>query len=136
MRWQSGMVREDLAPFKRRPGRYSLKGFYQRFPEVRKKMAVNLLIAHAIAVNPAQITKFFDEYKKWLDTWGLNYTPNRIWNIDECGVGDVPQPTAVVSITGERTFQTVSGKKLQNTTIVSCHKCRGAGYAPTSYFSR
>ena len=35
-------------------------------------MAVNLSIAHAIGANPAQITKFFNKYKKWLDTWGLN----------------------------------------------------------------
>ena len=87
-------------------------------------MAVNLLIAHAIGANPAQITKFFNEYKKWLDTWGLEYTPNRIWNVDECGVGDVP-PTAVVGITGEHTFQTVSGEKLQNSAIVSCMSAGG-----------
>ena len=53
-------------------------------------MAVNLSIARAIGANPGQITKFFEEYKKCLDTWGLNYTPNRIWNVDECGIGDVP----------------------------------------------
>ena len=97
-------------------------------------MAVNLLIAHAIGANPAQILKFFNKYREWLDTWGLDYTPNRIWNIDECGVGDVPQPTAVVGITSERTFQTVSGEIPQNMTIVSCVSAGGAGYAPTHYF--
>ena len=94
-------------------------------------MAVNLSIAHAIGVNPAQITKIFNEYKKWLDTWGLDYTPNRIWNIDKCGVGNIPQPTAVVGITDEHTFQTISGEKLQNTLMC---ECRGVGYAPTRHF--
>ena len=74
-------------------------------------MAVNLLIACAIGANAAQIMKFFNEYRKWLDTWGLDYTPNRIWNVEECGIGDVPQTTAVVGITSECTFQTVSGEK-------------------------
>ena len=111
-------VQRGFSPIKRRAGRYWLKGFYQQFPEVRKKMAVNLSIVHAIGVNPAQIMKFFNEYKKWLDTWGLDYTPNRIWNINECSIGNVPQPTAVVGITDECTFQTVSGEKPQNTTIV------------------
>ena len=97
-------------------------------------MAVNLSIAHVIGANPAQI-KFFDEYRKWLDTWGLNYTPNRIWNVDECGVCDVPQPTAVVGITGERTFQTMSREKLQNSMIVSCMSA-GALAMPHSLFSR
>ena len=97
-------------------------------------MAVNLCIACAIGVNPAQITKFFNEYKKWLDTWGLDYTPDRIWNIDECGIGDVPQPTAVVGITGECTFQTVSREKLQNTTIVSCMSAWGLAMPPLVIF--
>ena len=117
-------------PIKRTAGRYWLKGF----PEVKKKMAVNLLIAHVIAVNPTQITKFFDEYKKWLDTWGLNYTPNRIWNVDMCGIGDVPQPTAVVGFTGECTFQTVSGEKQQNTMIVSCVSAGGLAMPPLVIF--
>ena len=111
---------KGFSPIKQRAGRYWLKGFCQRYPEVRKKMAVNLSIARAIGANPAQILKFFNEYRKWLDTWGLDYTPNRIWNVDECGIGDVPQPTAVVGITGKCTFQTVSGGKLQNTMIASC----------------
>ena len=97
-------------------------------------MAVNLSIARAIGANPGQITKFFEEYKKWLDTWGLNYTPNRIWNVDECSIGDVPQPTAVVGITGERTFQTVSGEKPQNSTIVSCVSAGGLAMPPLIIF--
>ena len=125
---------KGFSPIKRRAGRYWLKGFYQRFPEVRKKMAVNLLIARAIRANPGQITKFFEEYKKWLDTWGLNYTPNRIWNVDECGIGNVPQPTPVVGITGEHTFQTVSGEKPQNSTIVSCVSAGGLAMPPLIIF--
>ena len=97
-------------------------------------MAVNLSIACAIGANPGQIMKFFEEYKKWLDTWGLNYTPNRIWNVDEYGVGDVPQPTTVVGITSERTFQTVSGEKPQNSTIVSCMSAGGLAMPPLIIF--
>ena len=116
---------KGFSPIKQRAWRYWLKGFYQWYPEVRKKIAVNLSIVHATGVNPAQIMKFFNEYRKWLDTWVLNYTPNRIWNINECGIGNVPQPTAVVGITGERTFQTVSGEKPQNSMIVSCMSAEG-----------
>ena len=125
---------KGFSPIKQRAGRYWLKGFYQRYLEVRKKMAVNLSIACAIEANPAQILKFFNEYRKWLDTWGLDYTPNRIWNVDECGAGDVPQLTAVVGITGERTFQTVSGEKLQNTMIVSCVSAGGLAMPPLVIF--
>ena len=122
-----------FSPIKRRAGRYWLKGFYQWFPEV-KKMAVNLLIVHATGANPAQIMKFFKEYKKWLDTWGLNYSRNRLWNVNECGVGDLPQPTAVVGITGEHIFQTASGEKLQNSMIVSCMSAGGLAMPPPIIF--
>ena len=40
-------------------------------------------------------------------------------DVNECGVGDVPQPSTVVGVTGECTFQTVSREKSTNTTIVS-----------------
>ena len=125
---------KGFSPIKQRAGRYWLKGFYQRYPEVRKKMAVNLSIARAIGANPAQIMKFFNEYRKWLDTWGLDYTPKRIWNIDKCGIGDVPQLTAVVGITGEHTFQTVSEEKPQNTVIVSCMSAGGLAMPPLVIF--
>ena len=125
---------KGFSPIKQRAGRYWLKGFYQRYPEVRKKMAVNLSIVHVIGANPAQIMKFFNEYRKWLDTWGLDYTPNRIWNVDKCGIGNVPQPTAVVGITGECTFQTVSGEKPQNSTIVSCMSAGGLAMPPLIIF--
>ena len=124
-----------FSPIKRRAGRYWLKGFYQQYPEVRKKMAVNLSIARAIGANPAQIMRFFNKYKKWLDTLGLDYIPNRIWNVDECDLGDVPQPTAVVGITGKHTFQTVIGEKPQNTTIISCVSA-GGWLCPHLLFSR
>ena len=96
---------KGFSPIKQRAGRYWLKGFYQRYPEVRKKMAVNLSIAHAIGANPAQILKFFNEYRRWLDTWGL-----------------------------ERTFQTVSWEKLQNMTIVSCVSAGGLAMPPLIIF--
>ena len=126
---------KGFSPIKQRAGRYCLKGFYLRYPEVRK-MEVNLWIARAIGVNPAQIMKFFNEYRKWLDTWELDYTPNRIWNVDECGIGDVPQPIAVIGITGECTFQTASREKPQNSMIFSCMSTGGGLAMPHSLFSR
>ena len=66
-----------------------------------------------------QISSFFIQYKDWIDEWGLEYLSNSIWNADECGMGDVPQNTTVVRVTGGRCFQTVSGEKPTNTTTVS-----------------
>ena len=125
---------KGFSPVKQKAGRYWLKGFYQWFPDLCKKIAVNLLIAHAIGANLTQLSKFFDQYEEWLNQWGLKYSPNWIWNIDEWGVGDVPQTTTVVGVTGERTFQTVSREKSTNTMIVSYVSAGGLSIPPLVIF--
>ena len=51
---------KGFSPVKQKAGRYWLKGFYQQFPELHKKIAVNFLIAWAIGTNLTQLSKFFD----------------------------------------------------------------------------
>ena len=43
---------KGFSPVKQKARRYWLKGFYQRYPVLHKKIAVNLSIACAIAANP------------------------------------------------------------------------------------
>ena len=43
--------------------------------------------------------------------WKLEYSPNSIWNVDECGLGDVPKSQKVIGVTGERPFMTVADEK-------------------------
>ena len=126
--------KRGFSPVKMTAGRCWLRGFYKRHPEVRSNVSVNLSIARAISANPTQISHFFDEYKERVDNWGLEYLPNNIRNINECGVGDVPQPSTVVGVTGERSFQTVSGKKPANTTIVSYISAGGMIMPPLVIF--
>ena len=64
-----------------------------------------------MAANPGCIEKFFEDYSRWLKEWKLEYSPNSIWNVDECGIGDIPQMQKVIGVKGEQSFQTVSGKK-------------------------
>ena len=97
-------------------------------------MSVNLSIPRAISANPTQISHFFEQYKEWVNNWGLEYLPNNIWNINECGVGDVPQPSTVVGFTGELGFQTMSGEKPTNTTVVSYISAGGMTMPPLVIF--
>ena len=115
-------------------GRCWLKGSYKRHPEVWSKVSVYLLIARAISANPTQISHFFNQYKEWVDNWGLKYLPNNIWNVNECRMGDVPQPSTVVGVTGEWSFQTVIGEKPTNTTIVSYISTGGMTMLPLVIF--
>ena len=126
--------KSGFSPVKMTAGRCWLRGFYKRHPEVRSKVSVNLSIARAISANPTQISHFFNQYKEWVDNWGLEYLPNNIWNVNECGVANVPQPSTVVGVTGECSFQTVSGEKPTNTTIVSYISARGMTMPPLVIF--
>ena len=57
-----------------------------------------------MAANPGRIEKFFEDYSGWLKEWKLEYSPNHIWNVDECGIGDVPQMQKVIGVKGEWLF--------------------------------
>ena len=93
--------RTGFSPIKKRAGRTWLKYFFCRNPQVKKKMSQNLSICHAMGANIVQINKFFNQLKDWLTKWKLEYSPNSIWNVDECGLGDVPKSQKVVGVTGE-----------------------------------
>ena len=54
-----------------------------------------------MGANQVQINKFFNQLKDWVTMWKLEYSPNSIWKVDECGLGDVPKSQKVVGVTGE-----------------------------------
>ena len=90
-----------FSPIKKRACRSWLKYFYKRQPDLKKKVASNLSLGRAMAANPGHIEKFFEDYSGWLKECKLEYSPNHIWNVDECGIGDVPQMQKVIGVQGE-----------------------------------
>ena len=88
-------VREErtgFSPIKKHGGRTWLKYFFHQNPQVKTKMSQNQSICHAMGANKVQINKFFNQLKDWLTKWKLEYSPNSIWNVDECGLGDAEIP--------------------------------------------
>ena len=123
-----------FSPIKKRAGRNWLKYFYKRQPDLKKKVASNLSIGRTMAANPGCIDKFFEDYSGWLKEWKLEYSPNHIWNVDECGIGDVPQMQKVIGVKGEQLFQTVSGEKSTNTTMLTFVSAGGLSLNPMLIF--
>ena len=87
-----------------------------------------------MAANPGHIEKFFEDYSGWPKEWKLEYSPNHIWNVDECGIGDVPQMQKVIGVKGECSFQTVSGEKAKNTTMLTFVSAGGLSLNPMLIF--
>ena len=126
--------RKGFSPKKMMAGRYWLKGFLERFPNLKKKNAKNLSIHRAKCANKVLISKFFQELTQWVREWKLEYKPFHIWNVDESGVGDVPNEQQVIGITGVPASQTVAGEKPQNTTVVTYASAGGLCMPPMIIF--
>ena len=119
---------------KKKAGKKWLKGFMKRKPKLRKKNAQNLSAACAISANPAQVQKFFQLLVEWVRKWKIGYKPNKIWNVDETGLGDVPRECRVIGVTGKRAFQTVADEKGTNTTLVTFVSAGGLHVPPMVIF--
>ena len=106
-----------FSPTKTRGGRSWLKYFYKRQLDLKKKVASNLSIGRAMAANPGCIEKFFEDYSGWLKEWKLEYSLNSIWNVDECGIGNVPQMQKVIGVKTEKL------KNIQASAVYDRCKC-------------
>ena len=127
--------RRGFSPRKHIAGKGWLSKFMARHPELRRKNAKNLSIARAKGANPTQIGYFFIMLREAYNKLNLWYHPNRIWNIDECGVGDVPREgEAVVGVKGEPCSQTVSGEKPSNSTVLTFVSAGGLAVPPMVIF--
>ena len=91
---------KGFSPVKKTAVRKWLMLFFKCKSELRIKNSQNLSISHAISANHGSINKFFENLRKWMADWKLEAEPNRIWNVDECGVRDI-QNTKGEGITSE-----------------------------------
>ena len=125
---------KGFSPLKKRAGRSWLKAFMHQYPKLKKKVAQNLSITCAIGTNPTQVGNFFQQYQGWINRWGPKFQPNYIWNVDESVIGNMPQPQKVIGIAGQRAFQTVSGEKAVNTTLLTYVSAGGLHFPPIVIF--
>ena len=127
--------RNGFSPLRKKAGRYWLRNFLQRYPILRKKNNSNLSIYRAICANKGQVKKFFDLYTYLLKSYAITWNPNHIWNVDECGVPDIPNDgNAVVGVTGERAFTVVGAEKGENTTVLTYISAGGMHSPPCVVF--
>ena len=127
--------RKGFSPEKGIAGKAWLKGFLARHPQLRKKINKNLAVYRARGANKKQIKKFFKLYKDLVDEWDLEWHPNYIWNVDECGVPDIPDDgQVVIGEVGKRAMTTVGGEKGVNTTCLSYISAGGMHSPPMILF--
>ena len=85
--------------------------------------------------NKQQVQKFFGLYRELLDT--REYTPARVWNMDETGISTVQKPGKVIASKGEREVGKVtSAERGTLVTLICAFNAAGVFVPPMYIFPR
>lgn len=112
-----------------------LNGFLLRHPElaIRKPQATN--VARAVGFNKPQVEKFFEAYQGVLTNH--QYSPMRVWNMDETGITNVHKPMNIIATKGAREVgKMTSGEKGKTVTVLCATNAAGAYIPPMFIFPR
>lgn len=116
-------------------GRDWLKGFMVRHPQISRKNSKNLSLHRAASANPGTIQGWMTgTYKTWLQRLKIEDHPNMIWDVDECGLQDIPQEGAVYGAKGESANTIVGGEQGTTTTVVCFVSAGGLRSPPLIIF--
>lgn len=124
-------------PFQREKAGYDwLRGFRQRHPGITLRAPESTSTARARAFNKPVVDKFYSVLKDVLEV--KNFSPNRIYNVDETSISTVPtKNTKVFAETGRKQVARVtSAERGETTTAVVCMSAGGTFVPPMFVFRR
>ena len=125
--------RKGFSKITKQAGRWWLKDFLKRFPEVRLKKGHNLSVNRAMCANKPTIDKFFNLYQDLLQKLNIK-SPMHIWNTDESGVQDVPKEERVIGVTGEKAHTMSPKEQGETTTLLTFANACGQVFPPLVIF--
>jgi len=82
----------------KRAGKAWLRGFLEKHPQVSIRKSEVTSLARAIGFNRGQVNFVFDVYKDILTVH--DYSPTRVWNMDEIGITNVQIPSMIIASNG------------------------------------
>lgn len=116
-------------------GRYWLKAFLRRHPDISPRRAQNMNPARAQKLNKAVVSDYFDKLKSVLLELDLMDKPERIYNVDEKGCRlMLHHQQSVLAKKGTKRVHLVAPEHAENVTIVSCGNAIGGRIPPAILF--
>ena len=120
---------------KRLAGRYWLKAFLNRHPEITSRRAQNLNPARAQKLNRYIVKDYFDKLGKVLLEHDLMDKPERIYNVDEKGCRlTLHHQQSVLAKKGAKRVHLTAPEHGENVTVVSCGNASGVRIPPAILF--
>lgn len=105
--------------------------FLRRNPELSIRKPQGLSIDRTEGMNREEVGQYFALLEKALTNLQLMDKPNRIFNMDECGVQLNNEPQRVVAMKGSKNVHVVtSGERGETVTIIGCCNAEGSFLPP------
>ncbi|XP_060801974.1 uncharacterized protein LOC132901742 [Amyelois transitella] len=117
-------------PFKEgAPGYEWFSGFRKRNNlSLKKPQAVEM--SRKAACDPFIIKDYFDTLEEYIKTMDLQYSPDRIWNLDESSFSKDPEKTKIVGAKGYASTRTIASAGKDNVTVLFTVNAAGEKLPP------
>lgn len=109
---------------------------YDWFAAFRKRNNLSLKKPQAVemsrkaACDPFIIRQYFDTLEEYLKKMDIQYSPDRIWNLDESSFSKDPEKTKIVGARGFASTRTVASSGKDNVTVLFMVNAAGEKLAP------
>ena len=121
--WKEGMATRDW-----------YYGYMDRHPKLALKAPEGMSIARAIAFNRTNVEAFFSVYTETMEMY--QFTPDRIYNVDESGLSTVMKPMKVVCQRGQPVASQVARERGCHMTFVGFINAAGQTIPPVFIVAR
>lgn len=115
------------------PGYDWFAGFRKRNNlSLKKPQAVEM--SRKAACDPFIIKDYFDTLESCINELGLNYSPEKIWNLDESSFSKDPEKTKIVGARGFASTRTIASAGKDNVTVLFAANAFGEKLPPLIIF--
>lgn len=117
-------------PFKERGPGYDWFAAFRKRNNLSLKKPQAVEMSRKAACDPFIIKQYFDTLEKYLKKLDLQYSPDRIWNLDESSFSKDPEKTKIVGARGFASTRTIASAGKDNVTVLFTVNAAGEKLPP------